>query len=57
MAKALLGFNCNCFTNRYDEPEEWTRICKDLGIRYVMFNIDLIDPIGVGIPKKLLDRT
>ena len=44
MGRILLGFNCNCFTNRYDEPEEWTRICKDMGIKHVMFNVDLIDP-------------
>jgi hypothetical protein len=44
MARILLGFNCNCFTNRYDEPEEWTKICADMGIKHVMFNVDLIDP-------------
>ncbi len=44
MTKISLGFNCNCFTNRCDEPEEWTRICRELGVREVMFNIDLIDP-------------
>lgn len=44
MAKIKLGFNCNCFTNRYDEPSEWTRLCQEMGIHHVMFNIDLIDP-------------
>ena len=44
MGKILLGFNCNCFTNRYDEPAVWTGLCKDMGVRHVMFNIDLIDP-------------
>jgi sugar phosphate isomerase/epimerase len=44
MSKILLGFNCNCFTNRYDEPDEWTKICAEMGVRHVMFNIDLIDP-------------
>ena len=44
MARILLGFNCNCFTNRYDEPQEWTKICDDMGIRNVMFSVDLIDP-------------
>lgn len=58
MTKIYLGFNCNCFTNRYDEPEEWTLICKDLNIRKVMFNIDLIDPYwDWEVQKKLCDRT
>ena len=33
------------------------RICKDLGIRYVMFNIDQSSLLELGYPKKLLDRT
>ena len=58
MTKIFLGFNCNCFTNRYDEPEEWTRICAELGIKYVMFNIDLIEPYWPwDVQKKLCDRT
>ena len=58
MTRILLGFNCNCFTNRYDEPEEWTRICAEMGIRYVMFNIDLIDPYWPwDVQKRLCDRT
>lgn len=58
MNKIYLGFNCNCFTNRYDEPEEWTAICKRLGVRQVMFNIDLIDPYwSWATQKKLCDRT
>lgn len=58
MGKIYLGFNCNCFTNRYDEPEEWTRLCRNLGIRQVMFNIDLIDPYwNWETQKKICDRT
>lgn len=58
MAKIALGFNCNCFTNRYDEPEEWTRICRELGVRQVMFNVDLIDPWWPwGLQRRLCDRT
>lgn len=58
MGKILLGFNCNCFTNRYDEPEVWTKICKDLGVKHVMFNIDLIDPYWPWeVQKSLCDRT
>jgi D-erythrulose 1-phosphate 3-epimerase len=44
VTRILLGFNCNCFTNRYDEPAEWPRLCAEMGVRHVMFNVDLIDP-------------
>lgn len=58
MTEILLGFNCNCFTNRYDEPEEWTRLCADMGVRHVMFNVDLIDPYWPwDLQKRLCDRT
>lgn len=58
MAKVRLGFNCNCFTNRYDEPSEWTRLCEEMGIRAVMFNIDLIDPYWPwDLQKRLCDET
>jgi len=58
VTKINLGFNCNCFTNRYDEPEEWTRLCSEMGVKYVMFNIDLIDPYWPwDLQKKLLDET
>ena len=58
MARINLGFNCNCFTNRYDEPREWVRLCADMGVRYVMFNIDLVDPYWPWeIQKKILDET
>ena len=58
MTRIVLGFNCNCFTNRYDEPEEWTRICRETGIREVMFNIDLIDPYWPWeLQQRLCERT
>ena len=58
MARILLGFNCNCFTNRYDEPEQWTHLCAELGVRHVMFNIDLIDPYWPWeLQQELCDRT
>jgi hypothetical protein len=58
MTRIALGFNCNCFTNRYDEPEEWTRLCRELGIRQVMFNVDLIDPYWPWeLQRRLADRT
>ena len=58
MARIKLGFNCNCFTNRYDEPFVWPEICAKMGIRYVMFNIDLIDPYWPwDLQKRLLDET
>ena len=58
MGKILLGFNCNCFTNRYDEPEVWPKICADMGVKHVMFNIDLIDPYwSWETQQKLCDKT
>lgn len=58
MARILLGFNCNCFTNRYDEPEQWTRICAELQVKYVMFSIDLIDPYWPwDLQRRLCDET
>jgi D-erythrulose 1-phosphate 3-epimerase len=58
MCRILLGMNCNCFTNRFDEPEEWTRICADLGIGHVMFNVDLIDPYWPwDLQRRLCDQT
>jgi len=53
-----LGFNCNCFTNRFDEPFVWTRLCNEMGIRHVMFNIDLIDPYWPWeLQKSMCDET
>jgi hypothetical protein len=58
MARIFLGFNCNCFTNRCDEPEEWTRLCAEMGVRRVMFNVDLIDPYwSWDVQRRLCDRT
>ena len=58
MGHITLGFNCNCFTNRYDEPEEWTRLCREMGVRAVMFNSDLIDPYWPwDLQKRMADRT
>lgn len=58
MARIKLGFNCNCFTNRYDEPFVWPKLCADMGVRHVMFNIDLIDPYWPwDLQKRLLDET
>ena len=58
MTQISLGFNCNCFTNRYDEPEEWTRLCREMGVRAVMFNVDLIDPYWPWeLQQRLADRT
>jgi hypothetical protein len=58
VARILLGFNCNCFTNRYDEPGEWAKICAQLDVRHVMFNIDLIDPYWPwDLQRRLCDET
>jgi sugar phosphate isomerase/epimerase len=40
-----LGINLGFATNRYVEPEVWARIVrKDLGLRYVQFVADLLNP-------------
>ena len=40
-----LGINCGFAINRYIEPEEWTKIVgKELGLRYVQFVADLLNP-------------
>lgn len=58
VSRITLGFNCNCFTNRYDEPEEWTRLCREMGVNAVMFNTDLIDPYWPWeVQKRLADET
>ncbi|MDK2896315.1 MAG: hypothetical protein PWP04_435 [Candidatus Atribacteria bacterium] len=46
MAQVKLGIN-NCFAlGRFPEPEEWIRVVKDeLGLEYVQFCFDLLDPI------------
>jgi hypothetical protein len=39
----ILGFDLNCFTNRYVEPEAWTDFVAFCGVRCVAFSFDLID--------------
>lgn len=40
-----LGINMGFATNRFPEPEVWTKIVgKDLGLRYVQFVADLLNP-------------
>jgi Sugar phosphate isomerases/epimerases len=58
MSLIHVGFNCNCFTNRYTEPQEWTRLCREMDVDTVMFNIDLIDPYWPwDLQKRLCDET
>jgi sugar phosphate isomerase/epimerase len=40
-----LGINLGFAINKYIEPEEWARIVgRDLGLRYVQFVADLLNP-------------
>ena len=58
MTDLRLGLDLNCFTNRYTEPEEWTRIVNELGIKEVQFNADIIDPwLPWKIQKRLIRET
>ena len=41
-----LGINLGFIVNKYIEPEVWTKIVsKDLGLRYVQFVADLLNPL------------
>ena len=59
LARLLLGLNCNCFTNRYTEPKEWTRVCaEELGVYTVQYSVDLLDPYYPWeLQKKICDQT
>ena len=53
-----LGFDLNCFTNRYVEPEAWTDLVAACGVRVVQFNFDLIDfTLPWKIQERLAERT
>lgn len=45
MKNIHLGVNLSFAMNRYVEPEEWAKIVKeDVGVKYVQFFTDLLDP-------------
>ncbi len=48
-----LGFDLNCFSNRYIEPEAWTDLVASMGVKVVQFNFDIIDFL---LPKAIQDR-
>jgi len=48
-----LGFDLNCFCNRYQEPEAWTDYVASCGVKVVQFNFDIIDFL---LPKRIQDR-
>ena len=48
-----LGFDLNCFSNRYPEPESWTDFVAECGVNVVQFNFDQIDFL---LPVKIQDR-
>jgi sugar phosphate isomerase/epimerase len=49
-----LGINAGFAINRFPEPEVWLRIVgKELGLKYVQFVIDLLNPF---LPKIVIDR-
>ncbi len=53
-----LGFDLNCFTNRYPEPERWTDFIAACGVKVVQFNFDQIDfLLPSHIQDKLVSRT
>jgi len=53
-----LGFDLNCFSNRYMEPEAWTDFVASCGLRCVQFNFDLIDfLLPWKVQQGLVERT
>lgn len=49
-----LGINTGFAVNRYVEPEVWARIVgQDLGVRYVQFTADLLNP---SLPDIIIDK-
>ena len=49
-----LGINLGFATNKYYEPEQWTRvIAEDLGLSYVQFVADLLNPF---LPARYVDE-
>ncbi len=42
--KISLGIHLGFAINRFPEPEEWSRIASDLGVRYVQFVSGLLQP-------------
>ena len=48
-----LGINLGFATNRYIEPEQWSRIvAEELGLKHVQFVADLLNPF---LPKEYVD--
>ena len=45
------GINTGFATNRYSEPEEWTRVVSKSGLRYVQFTADLLN---VSLPSNIV---
>lgn len=53
-----LGFDLNCFSNRYMEPEAWTDFVASCGVHVVQFNFDLIDfLLPWKVQQGLVERT
>ena len=48
-----LGFDLNCFGNRYTEPEAWTDFTASCGVNTVQFNFDIMDFL---LPEKVKER-
>ena len=48
-----LGINTSFALNRYQEPEEWSKIIKNSGVNYVQFTADLLN---VSLPEKIVKK-
>lgn len=51
-----IGINSAFMTRRYEEPESWINIIRDMGFEYMSFDSDALDPFFSGEPDYLLDK-
>ncbi len=52
MAELKLGIDLSFVRKRWTEPEDWAKLVKDLGVKYVEFCSDLLDPLLVPEPDR-----
>ena|SRR3989344_8571542 len=50
--KVKLGINTGFAVNRFPEPEQWSKIVGELGLHYVQFTADMLNP---SLPDDIVD--
>ena len=51
-----IGINSAFMTRRYEEPESWINIIRDMGFEYMSFDSDALDPFFSGEPDYLVEK-